>query len=76
MADTSPWVSLPDTMPAAERQAIEQDEAWVFSVGRRGSLLFNELRAGGVPEKTAGRIVEHYCAMVFHGDPAFGMEDD
>jgi len=74
MADTSPWVGLPDTMPAAERQAIEQDEAWVVSVGRRASALFNELRAGGVPEKTAGRIVEHYCAMVFHGDPAF--EDD
>ena len=66
-----PWTQLPDTMPAADRQAIEQDEAWVASVARRACALYNTLRDGQVPQATAERIVENYCGMVFLGDPAF-----
>ncbi len=68
------WASLPDTMPAADRQAIEQDEAWVASIARRASVLYRTLLEGSVPPKVAGHIVECYCADVFHGDPAFMVE--
>ena len=69
------WAGLPDAMPAADRQAIEQDEAWVASVARRASALYRTLLEGGVPPKTAGHIVECYCGEVFHGDPAYGVCD-